>query len=348
VLPRVLYFHCSHNLNLPKYFNRARLNLIVPDLNLIVENMPIRGRYNFRPYTLARRAGGARSRTFRALGTLSRRAGVQYAGRMATYRARASLAGAAALGAYGIYKGVKRVRRARARVKARRQAGLTKIGRPSKRFNIIDQANSTINDLTWSATDLCTLPITSDPQVINARSSRWATITGWRHKCVWENLSDEHVAVYQVWFVPKQYEQAMSDAKLQREFFNKDGLSPTDEDDNWASTLSYMFMDRQINSQKFSVVMKKKTILGPRRDDAVSKAASNYPALKIEQMWIPCKRKFTYEAVAEDGVGTDRSEQPTIFYVNWVVRVGQNTGGTPQATVKRNLQVITFFRDGGS
>jgi len=250
---------------------------------------------------------------------------------------------AAALGGYGVYRGVKRIKRANARRRAVAKTGITRIASPSKNINQIDQEPTTINNNTWSAVDLCAIPANPANLQNASRSGKWAHISGIRHKAIWVNQTAVTVRVYQYWIIPRQYRIGITDADIQNEFFSATG-NAADGDDNWNALHNALNYDRPVNSEKYTVLKKMVTTLGPGVETTPLEQ-SMVPSIKSETMWIPINRKYTYEQVAGEGDVT-RTEQPPVFWVSWCNRMSQGSGQPAVATVTRAIKLTTYFRDG--
>jgi len=247
-------------------------------------------------------------------------------------------AGAALLAGYGAYKGIRRIKRAKARRVARRKIGDNK-RRPVKNYVVTDVDTASVNDLTWSSTDITVLPQGTGRA---ARQNDFALIAGWKIICNLNNRSSQPLTIVTLIASPKNYVEGVTNAaQLQTEFFRGYG---EDRSYDWQASLSYMdLVQHPINIDKWVVLWKDVRHLGPQRDSGTNKPIINNASMSIMNKYVPLKRKLHWESGIEGGGST--VEATPVFYIQFAVRQFQAAGGTPQDTWSRDLKIITFFKD---
>jgi len=236
------------------------------------------------------------------------------------------------------------VQRARARAKAKRTIGLSKIALNTKRREILNTEPTALGDLTWRAIDLCKIPLSAGTGIEpnDHRNRRVVHISGFSHLHYIRNNAAEPVTVFMAWISPKQYTPGITDTDLQHEWYKQHGL-PQDETKDWTSADYYSQSYWPINSEKYTVIMRKYVHLGPvegaNSDRTVTQKASN----KMLKIWVPLKRKFAYEMGV---LNQDRAEQAPVFWVMWAVRMNQVRNGNPiPATINMTDRIVTYFHD---
>jgi len=252
------------------------------------------------------------------------------------------LVAGAALG-YGAYKGIKRIKRAKARQRARKQIG-TYNKRPCKTRVLVEQGVLTVNDLTWSAVDLTQCPY---GQGKDERKNDWMNLSGWRIMMPCQNTSGEPIYVVMIVASPKNYREGVTttDEQLQEEFFRAYG---TDRARDWKAGDSFNeLLHHPINTDKWTILNKKIKYLGPVSGQATNRPLTYTDTTKDTNWWVPIRRQFKFESDNSEGGGT-RVEDTPVYFITYAVRAMQSSGGTPQASYKRQLKIVSFFRDGAS
>lgn len=170
------------------------------------------------------------------------------------------------------------------------------------------------------------------------------------HRASYLNQTSTPVKVYQLWVVPKFYtEDGLTDTQLQADLFTRHGLS-TDKDASWANNSASILYDEPINSSKFALLKKKTFVLGTNTmaPQAPNTNSGTRSAYYQEKMWIPLNRKYTYGSLA-DGETEIRTLQPPVYWISWCAGLIDDQNTLPAAgTIKRQLHVATYFRDGES
>jgi len=250
--------------------------------------------------------------------------------------------GLGALGAYGAYRGIRRIKRARARSRAKRSTGISFFPSPCRQIVQLNRVNQVVNDRVWSAVDLCAITPTGSNNINNARISKCATISGFKHWALWNNTTNVHIRIHQYWIVPKQYTSlpVMTDTKLQEEFYTNPG-QVTDGDVDWVGNQGAMYYRMAVNSEKFTVLKKKTFMLAPASEASVIQKSSK-PSYREESFWIPLNRKYTYEQAEGD---TSRTEQAPVFYISFVTKMNQKSADVSSPMCESEMRVVTYFRD---
>jgi len=218
----------------------------------------------------------------------------------------------------------------------------------------MDDPRSSVAIRTFRHKNLCQIPHDGTNKQ-NARMGTEAHIVGFRHRMNWENVSGEILKIHQYWIIPKIHKHAYATSDLTDDFYTRHGLD-TDTDGDWGYQLDSYLYDEPVNPLRYTVVMKKKTILAPSyrlTEAGFTKNPAPLPKKScfVEQdFWIPLNRKFTYGTIEDAGEVSTYVEQPSLIYVEFVVPLMQVGTGQQQLNnlVFREEHVITYFRDGTS
>jgi len=243
--------------------------------------------------------------------------------------------GVAAVAGYGAYRGIRRIKRARARGRARRAIGVSKPQSCKSVINV-DTTVPGAFDLFLGAHDMTKLALGSGR---DQRQTDVAFIKGFKIQMTISNLSASP-AVYMLALVsPKTDYSGGILNNIENEFFREWGAERAQD---WASNQDYTtLVNAPINIDKWTVLWKKRINLGGQRDGGFNKPVTYEPSDKEINQYIKLNRKMTYES----GVGAVVTECPPVYLLRWGVRRFQQTGGTGQATFGIQLKCITFFSD---
>jgi len=244
----------------------------------------------------------------------------------------------------------KRRSRKKARLtSARSLTGLKYLGKPdSKNVVQVDQS-ATVSTRVFSATDMCAIPY-SATNVVNARCGQDAHISGFMHRATFQNYMVYPIKIWEMWVVPKFYtEDGLTPSQLQADFFTRHGL-PADKDASWTDTTASILYDEPINSSKFAVLKKRSFVLGSGPSSAAQVTANtgSMKNFKMEKLWIPLNRKYTYGSLI-DGETEIRTLQAPVYYITWAAGILDDNATAPTASAfKRQIHSVTYFRDGES
>jgi len=226
------------------------------------------------------------------------------------------------------------------------QAGLSSLGAPKCKTTVnIDNVAESFPTRTFTFKDLCIIP-KSDTNVQNARNGQSAQIMGFRHKEWFANLSNLAMHIWCIWAIPKQYNPGDTALVVTDDFYTRHGLAD-DQDGSWQETLPSYLFDEPINPDKWTVIKRKKIVLGPGVAAAAGSLLPNKDCQKTINTWIPLNRKFTYGS-AGDSEQTTLPLQPPVYYISFCCPPFQPTGTPTPNLVLRERHVITYFRDGES
>lgn len=249
----------------------------------------------------------------------------------------------------------RRVVRSRSRLgykkRALRASGLSSFKAPAcKQTTRLDQQASVVQSRTWGAVNLCSVPFAS-ANVQNARCGQEASVVGVMSKINWFNRSQYIMQIYEYWIVPKNYDpQTVSDATLQDDFFTRHG-QPADRDGSWAPNLASILYDEPVNPEKYHVLKKRKTTLGPSAWPTTGLGANmgSAPCYKEYKEFIKIGRKYTYGTTV-DSETIEPPIQAPVFYVNFWIPIMTENGSVPTTGTEltREAHIVTYFRDGES
>lgn len=242
--------------------------------------------------------------------------------------------GVAALAGYGAYRGIRRIKRARARNQVRKQIGVSKAA-SCKNIIIQDISNPGSVDLTISAMNLCEIPLGGGR---NERQTDTIWIKGFKLNVNMSNLAAQPVTVMMALLSPKVDYSAGVMTQFTGEFFRQNGAERAQD---FLSTSSYMnLINAPINPDRWNILWKKKVELGGQRDSSFNKPISNKNTNHALQAYIKLNRKMVYESTASTS-----TECAPVYFVRWQVRQFQDIGGTPQATIGVQQKLVTYFSD---
>lgn len=252
-------------------------------------------------------------------------------------------AGLAAGGAYMAYRGIRRIKRARARQKVRRQLG-------SKPRSLVKRAQGLqqdvqLGDCTLHSWDISQLgyAATLDAQKV-LRVHDTVHICGYKIDWNLNNLASEPVTVVAYVASPKQWIPGTTDPSTvgQELLTNYDGIAQAIDFTTGLSAQEYLH--NPINGNKWSILKKFVWKLNGKQGETNAKPVwPNRDSSVQTSNYIPIKRQFNYE----DNIGQERTktEHPPVYLLYWCVRNNQPSGGTPQYTVQSQLRIVTFFRE---
>lgn len=229
---------------------------------------------------------------------------------------------------------------------ARSLAGLPNFGplRPKMTLRV-DQPNTVIVDRVWGAVNLCKTPYSATNEY-NTRNGSEALIVGFMQNISWRNITTAIQHVYEYWIVPVNGGISLTDANLQDDLYTRHGTA-LDQDGSWSTILPAILYDEPINSEKWRVLKKRKTILGPLTGGVTDRQATNLPSFKQMKTWVPLRRKYTYGQSANDGEDPEEPLQGSVYWINFVVTQHSN-GSSAAGAVERTVHMVTYFRDGNS
>jgi len=230
-----------------------------------------------------------------------------------------------------------------------RKTGLSTFGKlHSKQHVVLDRDAELWQTRQWSATNLGSIPKQTEAGgVMNKRIGNEVSIGGYLFKVNFKNTGDRLQKIYEYWVIPHNYTaETVSDASLQKSFFTMHGQS-TDNDRDWATNLTSMLYDEPINPDKYTVIKKRVTNLGP------GNTTTNMNPFGLRNWvnystYIPVNRKYTYGAEIADAESATLPIQAPVFYISFAVEQFSLGTATPQASFTREMHVVTFFRDGES
>ena len=182
---------------------------------------------------------------------------------------------------------------------------------------------------------------------MNARAGTEAHVLGFMCKRTYRNLTIAPLHIYEYWIVPRNYDAATwNDAQLQDDFHTRHGLAE-DKDGSWVNNLSPILYNEPVNSEKYLVLKKKRTLLagqgqGSRFDIDFLWGKSSCVELSD---FIRLDRKYTYGSF-NDSEPQDLPIQPPVYYIFFAA----NTFGRTETvgSFRREHHVVTYFRDAAS
>jgi len=230
-----------------------------------------------------------------------------------------------------------------------RKTGLSTFGKlHSKQHVVLDRDAELWQTRQWSATSLGSIPKQTEPGgVMNKRIGNEVSIGGYLFKVNFKNNDSRVHRIYEYWVIPHNYSpENLTDAELQKNFFVMHGQA-TDNDRNWTNNLTTMLYDEPINPDKFTVLKKRVTMLGPGNVTTNMNPAGlrnwvNYST------YIPINRKYTYGAEVADTESALQPIQPPVVYISFCVTQMELASAPVIAALQREMHVVTFFRDGES
>lgn len=232
-----------------------------------------------------------------------------------------------------------------------KKTGISSFGRPeSKQVMTLDQDVVSIGTRTWGAVNLMQISQIAAGAIpqMNTRIGREVSVAGILHKVTWRNNTDKVLKVYEYWVIPLQYNSdTVNDAALQDDFFSVHG-GVNDNDRTWLPTLPSMIFDEPVNPNKYTVLKKRVTKLGPGSAVGTTGNYGNLSSLKYHKTYIPINRKYTY-GHAQDSESALNTLQPPVFYITFIIDQMTPNGTTvTAAAVSREAHIVTYFRDGES
>jgi len=216
--------------------------------------------------------------------------------------------------------------------------------------SILERDVENIDSRTWGNTNLCAIAHSST-NVNNARCGDEAHISGFLHRAKFNVVgTGQRMHIYEYWIIPTQWKSDWTNAEvileLQDDFYTAHG-QPAIKDRPWLNSYPSWAYSEPINSARFTVLKKKKWLLGPHSSTLNTQGTATY----IESnSYIKLGRKYTYGTMgAEGGESGVNPIQPPVFYISFVIPVTEPALAAVIPTIiKRELHIVTYFRDAES
>lgn len=242
--------------------------------------------------------------------------------------------GVAALAGYGAYRGIRRIKRARARGRVRKLIGVTRPAACKARV-ILDTSNTGAVDLAMNSVDTCQIPLGSGR---DEREKDVIQLKGWKICVNLSNTAAQPITVNYALISPKVDYNAGVMAQFNAEFFRSYGAERAQD---FATTANYLTLcQTPINPDRWNILWRKTIRLGGMRDGSFDKPVNYVPSQKQMNQYIKLNRKMVYESTT-----SSFTECAPVYLVRWVVRDFQAPGGASQATFGLQTRIVTYFSD---
>lgn len=277
-----------------------------------------------------RRLAGSVGRTLVKRRRLAYRAS-RFAGRRALMYG--GYVGAAAALGYGAYKGIRRIKRARARRIQRRRIGDRMGYRPKTSGSSLNPTAYGTNTLVRAYID--DIGEGEDP---NQRQYNSINLKGFRMNLNWRNEMDFPIRVCCAVISPKTAGTQESPT-ITQDFFRAYGIErggpfPVPGQgiayDDWVNT--------PINADKYVILHRWDFSLGAKHGEDHQVYGKS---IKAMQKWVPIKRRINYDAQ-----NNDTPQHGRIMLCWWAVRfMATTTTGVESNAVTHSYKIVTYFSD---